>query len=97
MGSIFKNKKGNGEMKEYLKSKRELAGVTQKDLSKNLGYTSPQFISNWERGISYPPVDCLKKISNFLKADIVEFKGVYVEHRCVEFKRKLEIEISKIK
>lgn len=35
---------------------RERAGLTQAQLSKQMGYTSPQFISNIERGISAFPV-----------------------------------------
>ena len=37
---------------DYLKSKRENASLSQGDVAKKLKYTSPQFISNWERGIS---------------------------------------------
>jgi transcriptional regulator with XRE-family HTH domain len=40
---------------KFIKSHREGAGMTQGTLSKILGYTNPQFISNWERGLSSPP------------------------------------------
>ncbi|MGZ3691862.1 MAG: helix-turn-helix domain-containing protein, partial [Pseudobdellovibrio sp.] len=32
-------------------------------VAKKLGYTSPQFVSNWERGLSQPPVVTLRKIA----------------------------------
>ncbi|MNL72846.1 helix-turn-helix protein [compost metagenome] len=28
-----------------------------------LGYTTPQFISNWERGISAPPLNVIAKLA----------------------------------
>jgi transcriptional regulator with XRE-family HTH domain len=49
-------------LSEYLQTSRTKAGLTQKDISKKLGYTSPQFISNWERGISQPPLNVLHKL-----------------------------------
>lgn len=46
-----------------LKEFRNNAGLSQKEVGEMLGYTNPQFVSNWERGISTPPVDVLKKLS----------------------------------
>ncbi len=43
-----------------LREIREAANLTQKDVSDHLGYTSPQFISNTERGICRFPVKNLK-------------------------------------
>jgi transcriptional regulator with XRE-family HTH domain len=43
----------------YLKDVREDANLTQADVSHKLGYTSPQFISNIERGISVVPLKTL--------------------------------------
>lgn len=50
---------------QYLQENRTKAGLTQKDISKKLGYTSPQFISNWERGVSQPPLNVLHKLIKF--------------------------------
>lgn len=47
---------------KFLKEKRENAGLSQKQVSDKLGYTTPQFVSNWERGVSSPPLKTLKKI-----------------------------------
>ena len=38
-----------------LREYRIRMGITQWDVANALGYTSAQFISNWERGVSYPP------------------------------------------
>lgn len=47
---------------EYLKNKRKNRGLTQWDVAKELGYTSPQFISNFERGLCAPSFDTLPKL-----------------------------------
>lgn len=51
----------------FLKESRLNAGLSQKDVSKVLGYSSSQFISNWERGVSQPPITAVKKISQAYK------------------------------
>ncbi|ASD63026.1 helix-turn-helix domain-containing protein [Bdellovibrio bacteriovorus] len=47
---------------QFLKEKRTLSGLSQGEVSKKLGYSTPQFISNWARGVSSSPIDTLKKI-----------------------------------
>lgn len=54
--------KGN-KLAEFLRSKRIAAGLTQADVAGKLGYTSPQFISNWERGLASPPAFILKDLA----------------------------------
>lgn len=49
-----------------LKAAREKAGLTQGDVAERLHYTTPQFVSNWERGISLPPLDVLPKLTDVL-------------------------------
>lgn len=51
----------------YLKDVREDAGMTQAEVSAKLGYTSPQFISNIERGISVAPLKTLARMVNLYK------------------------------
>jgi len=55
------------EIGKELKRLRIKAGLKQKDVAKELGYSSPQFISNWERGISSPPVKIIKELANLYK------------------------------
>ena len=52
---------------QYLKSMREQCSLTQADVSGKLGYTSPQFISNIERGISVAPLKTLARMVNLYK------------------------------
>ena len=46
----------------FFKKRREELGLHQKDVAKILGYSSPQFISNMERGLSLPPIKKIKKL-----------------------------------
>lgn len=45
----------------FLREKRELKGLTQAQVAQRLGYGSPQFISNIERGISRVPIKSLRQ------------------------------------
>lgn len=49
-----------------IKSYRELANLSQAELAKKLGYTSPQFVSNIERGLSEMPTKKLKLLQKVL-------------------------------
>lgn len=40
---------------KFLRDARVSAGLTQRDVSAKMGYTSAQFVSNWERGVCAPP------------------------------------------
>jgi transcriptional regulator with XRE-family HTH domain len=40
----------------FLAGSRESNGLTQRQVSLKLGYSSAQFISNFERGIATPPI-----------------------------------------
>ena len=53
---MAKNKLGH-----FLREKRENKGLTQAFVAQRLGYGSPQFISNIERGISRVPVKSLRQ------------------------------------
>ncbi len=45
---------------EYLQNMRLKTKLTQREVSLALGYSSAQFISNFERGIAVPPLKKLK-------------------------------------
>lgn len=57
---------------EYLKAKRLAAGLSQGDVAQKFGYSTPQFISNWERGESNPPISDIKKLAALYKIDAEE-------------------------
>lgn len=52
---------------KLLAEKREGSGLTQAQVAKKLGYTTAQFVSNWERGLSYPPIKAIPTISKLYK------------------------------
>ncbi|MNK15803.1 helix-turn-helix protein [compost metagenome] len=64
---------------KFLKQKRELSGLSQKFVSEKLGYTTPQFISNWERGVSTPPVQTIKKLADLYKIPVEEIFNLLLQ------------------
>lgn len=62
-----KQLKKNGLLAEFLKEKRVKVSLTQMEVAEILGYSSPQFISNWERGLSSPPINTLKRLCSLYK------------------------------
>lgn len=59
--------KKRGQLADFLKEKRVAAGLTQSQVATKLGYSSPQFISNWERGLANPPVFVLRDLTKMYK------------------------------
>lgn len=56
---------------------------TQHDISEQLGYSSPQFISNWERGIAKPPINSLRQVAKAYKMPVTDLIELFVtEHRA---------------
>jgi len=53
----------------HLKDCRERANLTQAKVSKALGYSSTQFLSNIERGVSVAPICVLAKVMRIYKSD----------------------------
>ena len=53
-----------------LKVLRKKAGITQAELGEKLGYTSPQFISNIERGLANLPQAKFRAAAKILRVDV---------------------------
>lgn len=64
---------------QYLHNMRLRAGLTQKQISKKLGYQTPQFISNWERGVSCPPLAIVNQLVKHYKISKDEMFEIYLE------------------
>jgi transcriptional regulator with XRE-family HTH domain len=73
----------------YLKQVREAAGLTQYDVSSKLGYTSPQFISNIERGISVVPLKALAKMIHMYKVSPDNVVKIILDSQKKLLKQKL--------
>jgi transcriptional regulator with XRE-family HTH domain len=74
---------------EFLKSKRESVGYSQGEVAKKLKYTSPQFISNWERGVSSPPIKVLKHVADLYKVSTDELFDLILKHSLEQLKTSL--------
>lgn len=57
------------ELGRSLKRLREKAGISQKDVANALRYDTPQFVSNWERGISEPSIKSIKQLAKLYNTD----------------------------
>ena len=71
----------------YLKNARINAGYTQAQIAKLLEYSSSQFISNVERGISSPPFKLLKVFADVYKLDREALLEEYIKHKREEWRK----------
>lgn len=51
----------------FLAHCRKVRGLSQKDVADYLGYKNGQFISNWERDKSQPPIPVLKDLAKLFQ------------------------------
>ena len=77
------------QLGEILKTLREKAGLTQRDVSDTLGYSTPQFISNNERGISAPPLRDIPKLARLYNTDSSYLFGCLRDAKLRELSTKL--------
>lgn len=80
------------KLAQFLKEKRVKSGFSQKDVAVKLDYSTSQFISNWERGVSQPPLNILRKLSQVYQINADEMFNVLLETTIaqveVDLKRK---------
>lgn len=57
------------KLANLLQQSRLDAGVSQKDLSLLCGWSTPQYVSNFERGLSLPPMQVVELICEAIKLD----------------------------
>lgn len=76
--------KKNAQLANFLKEKRIASGLSQGDVADKLGYSTAQFISNWERGVAAPPVNILKKLAELYKVNAEELFEVVLEEKIRE-------------
>jgi len=91
MFSVKKKKEMHTEIGKYLYEKRIKAGLSQKDVSDKLGYTSPQFISNYERGLCSPPLKKLKKIADLYKIKPKTIADIMVKYSIEAIYTEMEL------
>lgn len=71
---------------QYLKAQRIKSRITQVKLGKALGYTCSQYISNYERGLSDPPLNKAGQICNLLDVDKKKYKALLLR----QYRAKVE-------
>ncbi len=80
-------------LSDYLRQKRVDSGLSQLDVAKTLGYSSPQFVSNWERGLVSPPLETIAVLIDLYKIQPTEV----IEKIMLETRDYLENQLSKRK
>lgn len=65
---------------KMLRKLRLKAGLTQRAISSRFGWSSAQFVSNWERGVSLPPTVVLPELAKILGVTLKELADIYYRH-----------------
>ncbi len=69
----------------YLKSKRKKMNLSQSRVADELGYSSPQIVSNWERGLCHPPLAKLRLITKLYRVRTIEL----IDMMTKDYERRL--------
>lgn len=86
----------NSKLGKYIRTKRTEKGLSQGDLAKLLGYSSPQYISDWERGASGVPMKKLIAVARFLDIDHAELFDCLLEFSMEKLKADLNEDYLKL-
>lgn len=79
--TLTKNREKIGE---FLRAKRLAAGLSQGEVARALGYSTAQFISNWERNISQPPIQTMRILAKLFRTDEHELFNLILEATLAE-------------
>ncbi len=69
---------------EQLKKMRLAKSLSQKDVAVFLGYSSSQFVSNWERNLCRPPGSALRGLSKLFSVNYKDLVNSFVAHYKAE-------------
>ena len=61
----------------FLKKKRVSAGLTQRNVARHFDFTTAQYISLWERGVSAPSLIALKELVRLYEMDREEVISLF--------------------
>lgn len=81
---------------KFLKKSRIDAGLTQQEVSEKLGFSTAQYISNWERGMSTPPLQNLHTIVDLYNLDAEHFLKEILEVQKMQMQLQFEHKKKKI-
>ena len=77
------------ELGTYLAKQRARAGLTQDQVARQLNYSTAQFISNWERGISSPPLKVLRKLTQLYGIGAEEMFNMLLSMEAENLRKQL--------
>ena len=80
---------------KIFKTLRTKEGLTQRDVSSKMGYTTIQFVSNWERGLSAPPIKDLPKLAKLYNTSAEYIFEHVKDAKCGELRAKLNKQFNK--
>jgi transcriptional regulator with XRE-family HTH domain len=81
----------DGDLGGFLRQSRVKVGLSQKDVAVELGYKSSQFVSNWERGLSSPPIGTFRRLCSLYQTSETE---MFQKLKAIAIK-KLEAELER--
>lgn len=79
---------------QFLRGRREQANLTQAQVAERLGYSSAQFISNIERGISVAPLPLLAKMTRLYKSNPEPLARIILKSQEVLLMEKLKMDFK---
>jgi hypothetical protein len=89
------SKQLDGALAKVFKKGRMKANKTQGEVSHVLGYSSPQFLSNFERGLCTMPLDKMKKMIEIYGLDgedvvrlILDIQNKYIRSELISAKKR---------
>lgn len=71
----------------FIKKKRIKAGITQRKIAEETGYSVP-FVGAWEQGKCYPPKKVLPKLAKLLETDVEEIEKEILKCKFEKLKRQ---------
>jgi transcriptional regulator with XRE-family HTH domain len=71
------------KISEILKASRRQSQLSQQDVVDKLPNISPDFLSNWEQGLSSPPLEVLFQLIQLYKIDHRKIIGLMIEARIL--------------
>ena len=81
----------------FLKTRREKVGLTQKQVADALGYTTPQFVSSWERGEREPPMNVIWRLASIYHLSAEKIFDVMLEYRHKMIEQELRAEFLAVR
>lgn len=66
---------------KFIKEARIKAGISQQVIAKAFGYSTIQFVSNWERNVSIPPKKIIRPLAKLLKVKMQDLAQAIVSDK----------------